>query len=1271
MRKWFRRTEFFFLAALLTAGSVPVLSLDTVCAEEPADFQEDGEDYTENIFTYDPLFRGFLEPEEWNGHIYQMFYSSSDSWDTMAAFCRDQGGYLASITSAQEDTFLYSYACAAGADKFYFGLKCDESGNWSWESGEPVEYTNWDTGKPGDFTEGEWVGDYRREESAGGCWNAERYDGGGMFLCEWNSREDRINEVDVYFLDSIVFWEHRYELLYLPTYNWAEKKELCEQMGGNLLCIETEEEAEFLYDQLISQCGDEVSIGLYYDGSEWKWVNGSPVLYANWAENQPDLDGGYEFFGCYQPVYFDEQWNDNDGLNGYLVLEQDSLSDWGEEPGEEPQGGTGENPEDGPDDVPKGFEDMTDEEKIDFINQSFPEVEYIIPDQVTLQDHYQNLMDVYDRMDSAIAEYIDEDGYVNPENEQDALSLAEICAADLLAEGIIREYQREEGGIQIIFPSGLIFLFQIPLEGTDGYGNIEEDLQLVIVTADPFADEMISVGNGEDKEEREARAADAASYIQDNIETRAMVSLINGQVTLGLLNRLPDCDVFLWHGHGGVSDKIGPFVSTNLPLTNLDLFLLAYCEKGSIDYSVSLTNEEEPKGIYPVVNSRYFEECTHFLMDQGLVYLATCESGHDDSLAIAFLEKGAETVFVNRGDQPVNSGYDIRMLTFIISLMSGKTGSGKYYSAQEALDTAYIIVRNMYWEEDKLSYSKFSSPKRGENGELQIQEGVYADIVGEKDYTLVSGITGRLVSSESENKTLPGAILNRLSVRIGSKYGTIVTSEMDPDYLEQPGDFFVSKVSPTNGDAAYTLEILMDGKVIQKIPDIEVQKHRFTDLGEIPLDMNVIDIYLRDEFEHPVYGALVFFDDGMSDDLIMAVQVEEALDSSQAEDDTQEDDTQEDDSQEYAHYRAQVWPGTYTVSVIPSEEHILPSDFAYEVPEESRHRNLFITLDSYASIIGTVIDFETGELLDGVSVTCTSLDDEYLGVTKDGRFTIREMVPGRYDMLLQKDGYKDAWYTVLAEDTVVYLDGFILEPEEEAGGYAAGMTIAPYEGTTYILDGYDAPGLVPLGVSCPGYDGIRSFAFHHDKLYYIARKGGDSASAPPSQAIFEANPDGSEARLLYDLGTNAAAPRFAAGNDDLYFALRGSDPARTFHYYKVSLKNGAVEEVADPDERLVNMLENIEGCIYSDYESYVRFYAAANSQGTIRDRILWDDGDGNTYEAVYTRGLPLRLEGIDENSLYYSVEEVYDYSLYRTDLNTGEEEWLCAGAGGGSGFLSW
>ncbi len=81
------------------------------------------------------------------------------------AFVESRGGHLPSINSAAENSFI---ANALGGGSAWIGLNDVASeGNFVWENGDPVTYTNWNTGEPNNYGTGE---DYT-EILSSGLWN--------------------------------------------------------------------------------------------------------------------------------------------------------------------------------------------------------------------------------------------------------------------------------------------------------------------------------------------------------------------------------------------------------------------------------------------------------------------------------------------------------------------------------------------------------------------------------------------------------------------------------------------------------------------------------------------------------------------------------------------------------------------------------------------------------------------------------------------------------------------------------------------------------------------------------------------------------------------------------------------------------------------------------------------------------------------------------------------------------------------------------------------
>ena len=92
---------------------------------------------------------GRMEAESYEGHTYQVFYSSR-SWDDAEAFCEKHGGHLATITGEKEQKFLERYlAKAEKKQSYWIGLNSGKTKGFSkWITGEPITYTKWSEGNP-------------------------------------------------------------------------------------------------------------------------------------------------------------------------------------------------------------------------------------------------------------------------------------------------------------------------------------------------------------------------------------------------------------------------------------------------------------------------------------------------------------------------------------------------------------------------------------------------------------------------------------------------------------------------------------------------------------------------------------------------------------------------------------------------------------------------------------------------------------------------------------------------------------------------------------------------------------------------------------------------------------------------------------------------------------------------------------------------------------------------------------------------------------------
>ena len=128
---------------------------------------------------------------EFDGHYYYVYnLDSIDTWEAAKQYCEEQGGYLATITSAEENEFLYQYLREFSYESAYFGLTdSKEEGVWIWDNGENVSYTNWHEDEPNSENPNEdYAMFYFKYQD--GTWNDGDFGGqtvnsGRVFVCEW------------------------------------------------------------------------------------------------------------------------------------------------------------------------------------------------------------------------------------------------------------------------------------------------------------------------------------------------------------------------------------------------------------------------------------------------------------------------------------------------------------------------------------------------------------------------------------------------------------------------------------------------------------------------------------------------------------------------------------------------------------------------------------------------------------------------------------------------------------------------------------------------------------------------------------------------------------------------------------------------------------------------------------------------------------------------------------------------------------------------------
>lgn len=104
---------------------------------------------------------------------------------------------------------------------------------------------------------------------------------------------------------------HTYKVI-KQNFTWDEAKEYCEQQGGYLATITSEEEREKIYNLLDSSDVKVVWLGAtdLRSSGNYEWITGENFVFTDWAPGEPNNDGGIEHYLVVYKVNGKWVWND-------------------------------------------------------------------------------------------------------------------------------------------------------------------------------------------------------------------------------------------------------------------------------------------------------------------------------------------------------------------------------------------------------------------------------------------------------------------------------------------------------------------------------------------------------------------------------------------------------------------------------------------------------------------------------------------------------------------------------------------------------------------------------------------------------------------------------------------------------------------------------------------------------------------------------------------------------------------------------------------------
>lgn len=265
-------------------------------------------------------------------------------------------------------------------------------------------------------------------------------------------------------------------------------------------------------------------------------------------------------------------------------------------------------------------------------------------------------------------------GTVSPQNKSKAISEATAYAKQLIKNGDAIYYEANTSSVTCKMSSGLTIVYQVDQKG---YDSIGDNVSMKIVTMQPYRNSYEA-----SYETYMQKADDAARAIATEFNNYSFSeNLDESAVSLEKIKNIGANQVIIWHGHGGYDKKNHSFLCTGEKFDwNKWLYDVGYWWDCVQDRIIQSSDGRT------IITSKFINKyCKN--MNNSLIYLAACQSGKDNTLASAFLNKGAKAVIAN--SETIYTKYNLTMENAVLTNMTKINSTTKnYYTLSEALALA-------------------------------------------------------------------------------------------------------------------------------------------------------------------------------------------------------------------------------------------------------------------------------------------------------------------------------------------------------------------------------------------------------------------------------------------------------------------------------------------------------------------------------------------------------------------------------------------------------
>ena len=240
------------------------------------------------------------------GSHYYKAYDDPMSWTDAKVYCESLGGHLATVTSSEENDFIFSIIRNKTKNIYWLGGTDKETeGIWTWITGETWNFANWSLGNPDygappkpdcDRDEDDYLQIYRSDMTGNppGTWN--------------DDSDDAENPIEFYALNHIGFvceWDNIYNLGE-ETYSFKNYGD-ADSKGGHCFGMSITSSAYYTKLLNMNALGEKNALYAYSDSASVR----APICYYQAIQGSTTLSatiaGGSSYYGRSSDILSD--WN--------------------------------------------------------------------------------------------------------------------------------------------------------------------------------------------------------------------------------------------------------------------------------------------------------------------------------------------------------------------------------------------------------------------------------------------------------------------------------------------------------------------------------------------------------------------------------------------------------------------------------------------------------------------------------------------------------------------------------------------------------------------------------------------------------------------------------------------------------------------------------------------------------------------------------------------------------------------------------------------------